>query len=119
MVDAMTIARPTISLPLHGALELLTGLTALVAPFALGFGPAGAVVSVLVAVCTIGLALDAAQEPQRVSTHHTFDYGVALGAVTAAIPLALAGEARAALFLGALGLIQLALNGATRYSVRT
>lgn len=112
----MTLARPTISLPLHGALELLTGLVAVVAPFALGFGLPGAVVSILVGVCAIGLALDAAQEPQRVSTHHAFDYGVALGAVIAAIPLALTGDARAALFLGALGLVELGLNGATRYS---
>lgn len=119
MVDAMTLARPNISLPTHGALELLTGLMALVAPFALGFGLPGAVVSILVGVCAVGLALDAAQEPNRVSTHHTFDYGVAFGAAFAAVPLALAGEARAALFLGALGLAQLALNGATRYSVRS
>jgi hypothetical protein len=118
MDRAMTAIRPSISLPLHGALELLTGLLALLAPFALRLGPAGAVVSILVGVCAVGLALDAAHEPRRVSTHLTFDYGVALGAVLSAIPLALAGEARAALFLGALGLAQLALNGATRYSAR-
>lgn len=114
----MTVVRP-ISLPLHGALELLTGLLALVAPFALHFGVAGAVVSILVGVCAVGLALDAVQEPGRVSTHLTFDYGVAFGATFAAVPLALAGDARAALFLGALGLMQLGLNAVTRYSART
>lgn len=113
----MTALRPTISLPLHGALELLTGLLALVAPFALGFTPAGAVISVVIGACAIGLALDAV-EPSRVSAHHSFDYGLAFGATLVALPLAIAGDAAAALTLGALGLAQLGLNGATRYSAR-
>jgi hypothetical protein len=116
MVSAMTAIRP-ISLPLHGAVELLLGFIALLAPFALGFTPAGAAISVLIGVLVVGLALDATQSSQ-VSAHHTFDYGLALGAVLAALPLALAGDAAAALTLGALGLAQLGLNGATRYSAR-
>jgi hypothetical protein len=116
MVFVMT-ARPTISLPLHGALELLTGLLALVAPFVVGLSPAGTVVSVLVGACAIGLALDAV-EPTRVAAHHTFDYGLALGAVLSALALALAADAAAALTLGAFGLAQLGLNSATRYSAR-
>lgn len=114
----MTALRPTISLPLHGALELLTGMVALVAPFALGFALPGAVVSILIGVCAVGLALDAAQLPARVSAHQAFDYGIAFAAVLVAVPLALAGDAAAALFLGALGLAQLALHAATRYSTR-
>ncbi len=117
MVRAMTALRPTISLPLHGALELLTGLVALVLPFVLGFTPAGTVVSVLIGACAVGLALDAAQ-PSHVNAHHTFDYGLAFGAVLVALALAIAGDAAAALTLGALGLAQLGLNGATRYSAR-
>ncbi|HYV15375.1 MAG TPA: hypothetical protein VE972_05105 [Conexibacter sp.] len=114
----MTALRP-ISLPLHGALELLLGLLALVTPFALGFTPAGTVVAVLIGVCAIGLALDATQPaPHAISAHHAFDYGLALGAVLVALPLALAGDAAAALVLAALGLIQLALNASTRYSAR-
>ncbi len=107
-----------ISLPLHGALELLTGTLALFAPFALGFTPAGAVVSVLVGVCAIGLAFDAVQEPTQLSAHLAADYGIALGAVLVAVPFAIAGDAPAALFLGALGLMQLGLNAVTRYSTR-
>jgi hypothetical protein len=118
MVLAMTALRPTISLPLHGAVELLVGLVALVAPFALGFTLPGAVVSLLIGVCVVGLALDAAQMPARVSAHQAFDYGTAFAAVLVAIPLALVGDAAAALFLGALGLSQLALHTATRYSTR-
>jgi hypothetical protein len=106
-----------ISLPLHGAIELLIGLVALVVPFALGFGPAAAIVTVAVGVCAIGLALDAT-EPSAVATHQGYDYGLACGALLAAVPLAATGAVRAALVLGALGLAQLALNGATRYSAR-
>lgn len=118
MVLAMTALRPTLSLPLHGAAELLLGLLALVAPFALGFTLEGAVVSLLIGVCLVGLALDAAEQPARVSAHQAFDYGIAFAAVFVAVPLALAGDGAAALFLGALGLAQLALDGATRYSTR-
>lgn len=114
----MTALRPTLSLPLHGAAELLAGIVALVAPFALGFSLAGGVVAVIVGVCAVGLALDAAQQPARVSAHQAFDYGIAIAAVVAAIPLALAGDAAAALFLGGLGLAQLALDASTRYSLR-
>jgi hypothetical protein len=117
MVGAMTLVRP-ISLPLHGALELPLGILALIAPFALGFGLAGTVVSVLVGAAVVGLALDAAEQPTRVSAHQAFDYGIALAAVLVALPLALAGDSAAALFLGGLGLAQLALDAATRYSAR-
>jgi hypothetical protein len=115
MVIAMTALR-LISLPLHGAFELLTGTVALVAPFALGFTPAGTVVAILIGVCAVGLAFDAAQEPSQLSAHLAADYGIALGAVLVAVPLALSGDAAAALFLGAVGLVQLTLNALTRYS---
>jgi hypothetical protein len=122
MVIAMTALRstrtPTLSLPLHGAVELLIGMLALVAPFALGFTLEGAVVSLLIGVCLVGLALDAVQLPARVSAHQAFDYGIAFAAVFVAVPLALVGDAAAALFLGAAGLALLALNAATRYSQR-
>lgn len=117
MVGAMTVLRP-LSLPLHGAFELPIGVLALVAPFALGFGLAGTVVSVLVGACTVGLALDAAQQPAQVSAHQAFDYGIAFAAVALAVPLALTGDVAAALFLAAAGLAQLALGAGTRYSAR-
>jgi hypothetical protein len=113
----MTVIRP-ISLSLHGAFELPIGVLALVAPFALGFGLAGTVVSVLIGVCVVGLALDAAQQPAQVSAHQAFDYGIAFAAVLVAVPLALAGDVAAALFLGGIGIAQLALDATTRYSAR-
>src|ERR1044072_1177986 len=118
MFGVMTVLRPSISLPLHGAFELLLGMLALVAPFALGFTLPGAVLSILIGVCAVGLALDAAEQPARVSAHQAFDYGIAFAAVLVAVPLAIAGDAAAALFLGALGLAQLALDARTRYSKR-
>jgi hypothetical protein len=114
----MTALRPTLSLPAHAAVELPAGVLALVAPFALGFGLAGAVVSTLIGVCIVGLALDAAEHPARISAHQAFDYGIAFAAVVAAVPLALSGDAAAALFLGAVGLALLALDAVTRYSQR-
>lgn len=116
MVRIMIALRP-IPLSLHGAIELLAGVFALFAPFVLGFTPAGAVVSVLYGACAIGLALDATQ-PRAVSAHRGFDYGLAFGGVAAALPLAIAGGGAAALFLGGLGLAQLALSAGTRYSLR-
>jgi hypothetical protein len=118
MVGAMTALRPTISLPTHAAFELPVGLLALIAPFAFGFGLAGAVLSVLLGVAVVGLALDAANQPTQVSAHQAFDYGIAFAAVFVAIPLALVGDTAAALFLGAAGVALLALGAATRYSQR-
>ena len=114
----MTALRPTLSLPTHAAFELPVGMLALIAPFALGFGLAGAALSVLIGVCIVGLALDAAHRPAQVSAHQAFDYGIAFATVLVAIPLALAGEAAAALFLGAVGIALLALDVTTRYSQR-
>jgi hypothetical protein len=115
---AMTALR-LVSLPLHAALELLIGTLALLAPFALGFSLPGAVVAILVGVLAIGLAFDAAQEPRQLSAHLAADYGIAFAGVLVAIPLALAGDAAAALFLAGAGLAQLALTSVTRYSTRT
>lgn len=114
----MTTLRPTITLPTHAAFELLVGLLALVAPFALGFGLAGTVLSLLLGVAVVGLALDAAHQPAQASAHQAFDYGIAFAAVFVAVPLALAGDAAAALFIGAVGSALLALDAATRYSLR-
>lgn len=112
----MTAIRP-LSLPLHGALELLTGLLVLLSPFALGFTSAGIVVAFLVGVCAVGLALDATQ-PTRVASHRAFDAGLAVASMLVALPLALAGDHAASLLLGCYGLTQLALTSATRYSAR-
>ncbi len=68
----------------HGALEFLVGLATMVAPFALGFTPAGTVVAVAVGATLVGLALGSTTDERGVpavsiSTHHAADYGLALG----------------------------------------
>src|ERR1700754_4757481 len=112
----MTAFRP-LPLSLHGALELLLGVLAIAAPFAFGFSAAGTVLSALVGVLAIGLALDTVQ-PRDVHAHQGFDAALAFGTVLVAFALAISADEAAALALGAFGLAQLALIGATRYSVR-
>jgi hypothetical protein len=102
---------------LHGAVELLLGVLALVAPFALSFSAAGIVLSGLIGVLAIGLALDTTA-PRDVTAHREFDFALAFGAVLVALALAIASDAAAALTLAAIGVAQLALTAGTRYSVR-
>jgi uncharacterized membrane protein len=118
----MTAAR-LIPYPVHGALELVTGLLLLAAPFVFGFDVPAGIVSVAVGALIVGLAFGAAAaEPHRPSlppaTHHAFDHGLALGLVGAAAVVALAGDAVAGVVLLCAGLAQLALNLTTRYSLR-
>ena len=123
MIGAMTAIR-LIPFPVHGAMEFATGLFLLAAPFLFGFGPAAAIVSVVVAVLVIGLALGAATADPRsgsglpVATHYAFDYGLALGLLAAAVLFAVAGDTVAGVVLLATALAQLALNLTTRYSLR-
>jgi hypothetical protein len=116
-----------IPLPVHGALELLTGLFTMAAPFLFGFGTAAAVVAVGVGAVLVGLALSstATGDPQQhlrgtlsVAGHHAADYGVALGLLGAAAVVAAAGDAVAGFALAAIGAAQLLLNLSTRYSAR-
>lgn len=109
-----------ISLPTHGALEMSAGLLTMAAPFLLGFGPAGAVVSVVVGVLMVGLALGAVDSsaPMPVSAHHDFDQGLALGVLGSAGVVGFAGDSGAALFLAAVAVAQLALALTTRYTRR-
>lgn len=107
-----------LSISAHGALEMLLGLLALVAPFTLGFGLAGAVVTILLGVVLVGLALSTTDSGVRLSAHYAMDYGLAVGAAAAAVIIGLAGDRAALLFLIGLALSQLALNVSTRYSTR-
>ena len=124
MQFAMTAYR-LIPLPVHGALEMLTGLFTMAAPFLFGFGPAATVIAVLVGAVTVGLALAAASaEPAGargtipVATHHAFDYGLTFGLVGAALVVGIDGDTTASLTLAAIAFVQLLLNMTTRYSLR-
>lgn len=122
MCSAMTAIR-LIPFALHGALELVTGLFLLAAPFLFAFTVPAGVISIGVGVLFMGLAFGAATTDGHsrslpVSTHHAFDYGLAMGLVGAAVILAIAGDGVAGVVLLAAAAAQLALNLTTRYSLR-
>jgi hypothetical protein len=109
-----------ISLPTHAVLELALGVLVMAAPFVLGFGPAGLVVSALLGAIVVGLALSATPEDGGVaiSTHSAFDRAVAIALVAGAVALALADDGPAAIFLAAAAVTQTVLNLTTRYTAR-
>src|SRR5437763_4551131 len=109
-----------ISLPTHAVLELALGVLVMAAPFVLGFGPAGLVVSALLGAIVVGLALSAAPDGggAAISAHFAFDRVVAIGLVAGAVALALSDDAPAAIFLAGAAIAQTALNLTTRYTAR-
>lgn len=112
-----------IPLQAHGALELLVGLAAMVAPFAVGFDAAGTVLSVVVGATLVGLALGSTTDERGVpavpvATHHAIDYGLAIGVGASALLLAIAGDPLAGATLAGLAAVQLLLNLSTRYTAR-
>ena len=114
-----------ISLPVHGALEMLLGLVLMAAPVALGLGTPAAVIGIVVGAAILGLALSstAAEYDVRstisIAAHHSFDYGLVVGLLGSAAVLGLAGADRtAAMLFGLVAVAQLALNLTTRYSRR-
>jgi hypothetical protein len=117
----MTTAR-LVPLPIHSALEMLGGLTLMVAPFFLGVSTAAAVIGVTVGALVVGLALQAVETNSReviaLSAHHAADYGLALGLAGAAAVVGLAGDGVAATFFALMAAAQLLLNTTTRYSKR-
>jgi hypothetical protein len=110
-----------VSLPTHSALEMLGGVTLMVAPFVLGFTTAAAVVGVAVGALVVGLALQAVETDGRgmaLSAHHAADHGLALGLAGAAAVVGIAGDGIAAAFFAFMAVAQLLLNTTTRYSRR-
>ena len=108
-----------ISLPAHGALELLAGLLTMVAPFLFGFTAAGAVVAIVIGALVVGLSLATASTEQGsmpIAAHFAFDRGIVIGLLGAGVLVGLAGDAAAALFFGLIGAALLALSLTTRYS---
>ena len=110
-----------ISLPAHGALELLVGLGLMASPFVLGLSAGATIVMVLVGALVAGLALGAAVADTGsidIAAHYSFDLAAALGLLGAGLVFAVAGEGIAGVVLLAAGVVQLGLNLTTRYSAR-
>jgi hypothetical protein len=121
MIDVPMTALRLISLPTHAVLELALGVFVMAAPFVLGFGAAGLVVSVFLGAIVVGLALSATPADGTavpVSAHFAFDRAAAIGLVAGAVALAVAGDRTAAVFLAAAAVAQTALNLTTRYTAR-
>jgi hypothetical protein len=105
----------------HGAIEMLTGLGLLVAPFALKFEDGTAVAAVTAGALLIGLSLmsfaDSTDRPAlALSAHARFDFAAVLGLLIVAILVALSGDPVATLSFVAAGVTQFALSLTTRYS---
>jgi hypothetical protein len=105
---------------LHAPLELLTATALIGAPFALGLSLNASITAVAIGIVLFGLAVSATATDGRgtlpMSAHATYDAAVALVLLGAAVVFGLSGEVPALVFLLAAGLVQLALNGFTRYS---
>jgi hypothetical protein len=104
-----------LSLPEHGAVELLVGVALIAAPFVLGFGPAGLLASMAAGAVLTGLAL---AEGLPVGSHMVADTFVSAALVGAALALAAGGETEAGGVLAAAAAGELALGMATRWTRR-
>ena len=103
------------SLPTHAVIELVAGMTLMLAPFVLAFGTAGTILAFGGGVVLVGVAL-AGVEDLRISTHVAVDHGLVSAFLVAAVALALADDAAAGSVFLAAGVAQLTLAATTRYT---
>jgi hypothetical protein len=108
-----------IPLSVHGALEILAAPAIMVAPFILGFDQAATVITVALGALLLGLALQV-EGPRRtvpLSAHAGFDYALALMALVGGLTVGLlTDEWVAGVFLVGLGVAEMALTAATRFT---
>jgi hypothetical protein len=100
-----------LSLPEHGAVELVAGLALIAAPFALGYGAGGLVASMIAGAVLVGLGL--ADPP--ISAHMAADFGVAVLLLALAVA---SGERLAGGLLAAAAAGELLLSAGTRWTRR-
>jgi hypothetical protein len=103
-----------LSLPAHGAVELLLGLALIAAGFALGLGPAGLVACLTAGALVTGLGLSA---EMPISTHMAADTAIAMAMLAGAV-LVSATDPVAAGILAAAAAGELALGACTRWTRR-
>jgi hypothetical protein len=103
-----------LSLPAHGALELLLGLTLIAVPFAVGLAPAGLVACLAAGALVAGLGLSV---EMPVSAHMAADSAVAMGMLAAAVVVSGADSVAGGLLAGAAA-CELALGACTRWTRR-
>jgi hypothetical protein len=104
-----------LSLPAHGAAELLVGLALLGLAFATG--PAGLVAGAIAGIVIAGLAL-AGAEALPLRTHRALDQAIVAALLGGALAMAISGELAATMLLGGGALAELVLLSATRWTRR-
>jgi hypothetical protein len=102
-----------LSLPAHGAIELLLGLSLLGLAFATG--PAGLVAGAVAGTVIAGVAL---AQSLPLGTHQMLDQVIVAALAGGALAMALHGENGATLLLGGGALAELALLSLTRWTRR-
>jgi hypothetical protein len=111
-----------IPLYVHGALEVLAAPLLFVAPFALGFSVAAAVVSIAIGILMVGLALSIYDEGGERGTlpltaHAGFDYTLALTLIVVGAVAGIAtSDPAATIFMVGFGSAHLALTTSTRFT---
>jgi hypothetical protein len=114
--DDVVVMLRRLSLPEHGAVELVVGLGLIAAPLVLGFGPAGLLASMTAGAIVVGLGLS---EGLPISAHMTSDFVVAIGLLAVAVAVAGGGERVAGGLLAAAAATELALSLGTRWTRRS
>jgi hypothetical protein len=109
----------SISLDVHGALEVIAAPLLIVAPFVFGFAPVAAAISIALGVVLIGLALSIVDErgvvPLR--SHAELDYTIATVTLIAGVILGVAtGNPVVTYFMVGFGSLHMALTASTRFS---
>jgi hypothetical protein len=109
----------TLSVPIHGAVEVFLAPAIMAAPFFLDFGVIATAVAVVIGAVMLGSALSLVGERRSVplSAHAGFDYAVAYVALIGAIAAAIAGDEAGTVFLVGVGAAQALLTATTRFSL--
>jgi hypothetical protein len=108
-----------IPLSAHAVIETVAGPAIMAAPFVFDFGQAAALTAFVVGALLLGLAIQAAGPTRTIplSAHAGFDYALAIAAAFSGLVVGIAaGEWGAASFLVGVGVAQVALTAATRFS---
>jgi hypothetical protein len=112
--------RGRVPFALHAALELITAVALLAVPFAIGLSIDATLTAGVLGMVLFGLAVSATDSDGRgtlpVSAHATYDAAVALVLVGSAVVFGVIGETPALVLLLTAGIVQLVLNGFTRYT---
>jgi len=103
----------------HAVIETVAAPAIMAAPFVFDFGQAASIVAFAVGALLLGLAIQAAGPSRTIplAAHAGFDYTLAAVAVLGGLVVGLAtGEWGATSFLVGVGVAQVALTAATRFS---